>query len=146
MRPKLGLLIWLLINLDKGQEIDITLETNESFVKSLNWVALNEVLHNSSLLQDDILDKSGLRRNQKPAHLVFGEWETALTPIFLVGRAGKIIYTMDIPELYKFYSNIIIDLTTGEQIQSMIKKELTKNSIEEIYRMYLLKTYYKTAS
>jgi len=64
----------------------------------------------------------------------------------MVGRAGRMIYTMGIPELYQFYSNIIIDLTTGEQIQSMIKKQLSKDSIEELYRMYLLKTYYKTAS
>lgn len=101
------------------------------------WVALNELLHNGSLVQDDILDKANLRRSQPAVHAVHGKWASALAPIFMIGRAGQLIYKIGKPALYKFYSNIIIDLTSGEHAQKMIKKEISTGAIQKVFELYL---------
>jgi geranylgeranyl pyrophosphate synthase len=101
------------------------------------WVALNELLHNGSLLQDDILDKANLRRSRPAVHVVHGKWASALAPIFMIGRAGQLMYNIGKPALYKYYSNIIIDLTSGEHAQKMIKTEISTGAIQKVFELYL---------
>ena len=51
------------------------------------WSAMVEMIHNSSLLQDDIIDQARTRRNRPTAHTLFSKTTTAILPLFIVGRA-----------------------------------------------------------
>ncbi len=51
------------------------------------WSAMVEMIHNSSLLQDDIIDQALTRRSRPTAHSLFSKTTTAVLPLFIVGRA-----------------------------------------------------------
>ena len=102
-----------------------------------------ELIHNSSLLQDDIFDSALLRRNKKTAHLIYGEKKAILTPVFLTSICGELIEEIGENVLFEYFYEMINDLTQGEILQSKISSE-TENEI--LLNNLALKTYFKTAS
>lgn len=116
------------------------------------WCAVVEMIHNSSLLQDDIIDDALVRRGRPVCHSVHGKTKTAAAPLIIVGRAGQKIYELGVPGLYTTYAQAIADLPHGEYLQ--IKARRTIESLEEeknldfkrLFTEYLEKTHYKTGS
>jgi all-trans-nonaprenyl-diphosphate synthase len=108
------------------------------------FAACVEVLHNASLLQDDIIDNSAKRRNLQTAHNVFGIRNTVFGSNYIISRASNIITSLEIIHLNEVYSSMVYYLTYGECQQSLSKPNL--ENIHESLRVYLIKTYYKTAS
>jgi len=52
----------------------------------VEWNRAVELVHCSSLLQDDIIDEAFERRGRICAHKVFGVEKVASLPLFLIGR------------------------------------------------------------
>jgi geranylgeranyl pyrophosphate synthase len=80
LRPKFALLLAKAL---LGSEND----TSDKLYKVKVWSAVVEIIHNSSLLQDDIIDEASLRRGRPTAHTLFGVTNTSILPLYIVGRA-----------------------------------------------------------
>ena len=82
LRPKFGMLLGygLIPKEERGREEEI-------LDKIKTWSAVIEMIHNSSLLQDDIIDNASVRRNRPTAHTIHGDTKTTILPLFIVGRA-----------------------------------------------------------
>lgn len=81
LRPKFALLL--------GQSLSGgARESDEQVAEKVKaWSAMVEMIHNSSLLQDDIIDQASTRRSRPTAHTLFSKTSTAILPLFIVGRA-----------------------------------------------------------
>lgn len=126
--------------------------TSQVSEKVKSWCAVIEMIHNSSLLQDDIIDQASVRRGRPVCHTIHGKTKTAAAPLIIVGRAGQKIYELGTPGLYTTYAQAISDLPHGEYLQ--IKARRTIESLEEgkpldfhkLFTEYLEKTHFKTGS
>jgi geranylgeranyl pyrophosphate synthase len=65
-------------------------ETEEYEISCL-LSACVEIAHNSSLLQDDIIDKAENRRNSPAAYKVYGKSNSVFASNFLIARASGIL-------------------------------------------------------
>jgi geranylgeranyl pyrophosphate synthase len=110
----------------------------------LPYAACIEVLHNASLLQDDIIDNSDQRRNYKTAHNIFGIRNTVFGANYIISKAANLITELEIEHLNEIYSGIVYNLTAGECQQSL--KKIHLDNIDKSFQIYMTKTYYKTAS
>lgn len=73
-----------------------------------------EFFHSATLLHDDILDDSHLRRGQTTAHLVFGNTETILAGDVLLALGNRLVAEYDDPRLSWRVSEAIMRTATGE--------------------------------
>jgi all-trans-nonaprenyl-diphosphate synthase len=110
----------------------------------LPFAACVEVLHNASLLHDDIIDNSDKRRNFTTAHNVFGIRNTVFGANYLISKSANFITELEIDHLNEIYSSMVYHLTYGECKQSLNKNTL--ENVDESFKIYMTKTYYKTAS
>jgi geranylgeranyl pyrophosphate synthase len=117
-------------------------EIHNKYVKP--FAACVEVLHNASLLQDDIIDNSDKRRNSLTAHNVFGIRNTVYGANYLISRCASLLAELDKGQLNEIYSLMVGNLTYGEVQQSLRVHNL--HDIEKSFETYMIKTYYKTAS
>lgn len=53
----------------------------------MDWAAVIEMLHVASLIHDDILDNSDMRRGLTASHIVFGKRGATFSANYLIGRA-----------------------------------------------------------
>lgn len=122
-----------------------------------------EMIHVASLLHDDVLDDSPLRRGAPSAHIKFGNKLSVLAGDFLLGRASTSLSRLGDIEVVELISAVISNLVEGEilQIKDVTSDRLpavdvsaqpTLPSIkngrvrQEDWSMYLKKSYLKTAS
>jgi all-trans-nonaprenyl-diphosphate synthase len=110
----------------------------------LPYAACVEVLHNASLLHDDIIDNSDRRRNLDTAHNKFGIRNTVFGANYIISRAANLVTELEINNLNEIFSSMVFHLTYGECKQSLNKSDL--ENIDESFKIYMIKTYYKTAS
>jgi geranylgeranyl pyrophosphate synthase len=128
----------------------VDIETEDFFKsKKFNQIvkpfaACVEVVHNASLLHDDIIDNSNERRSRKTAHNIYGIRETVFSANFIISKAANVIIDLDYKHLSQIYSGIVLKLTEGECQQSLKISNL--KNLDESFYVYMHKTYYKTAS
>lgn len=133
----------------KGKPKQEFFETQIFKEKIIPYAACIEAMHNASLLQDDIIDNSHIRRSKLTAHNVYGVRNTIFASNYILSRAADAIANIGIQELNEVYSNIVYDLTYGEYQQTIKRPFKYSNSkVDVLYNMeaYITKTYYKTAS
>ncbi|MBA4356287.1 MAG: octaprenyl-diphosphate synthase [Desulfovibrio sp.] len=73
-----------------------------------------EMLHTATLLHDDVLDQSLVRRGQTSAHVRFGTVETILAGDVLLALANKLGADYDIPRLNALLARGIMATADGE--------------------------------
>lgn len=128
----------------------VEIETEDFFKsKKFNQIvkpfaACVEVVHNASLLHDDIIDNSNERRSRKTAHNIYGIRETVFSANFIISKAANVIIDLGYTHLSQIYSGIVLKLTEGECQQSLRMNNL--KNLDESFNVYMHKTYYKTAS
>lgn len=98
-----------------------------------------ELLHMASLVHDDILDQSSLRRNQPTLHRLWGEKIAILVGDYLFGKMMEMISRH--PSVIPYFANVIQSLVAGEFMQ--IEQRYNPWLAEEIY---LERIYHKTAN
>ncbi|MCY7391897.1 MAG: solanesyl diphosphate synthase [Leptolyngbyaceae cyanobacterium CAN_BIN12] len=102
---------------------------------------ITEMIHTASLVHDDVVDESDLRRGVPTVHTSFGNRIAVLAGDFLFAQSSWYLANLDNLEVVKLLSQVIMDLAEGE-IQQGLNRFSTNLSIES----YLEKSYYKTAS
>lgn len=98
-----------------------------------------EFIHNASLLHDDFLDRSLLRRNKKAAWLKFTPEQAILAGDYLLSRVMLKLSVYGNLKLIEFTARIISNLLEGEWIQDSLVKDWNIN-LSRLDRVHLLKT------
>ncbi|KAJ3985025.1 isoprenoid synthase domain-containing protein [Lentinula detonsa] len=111
-----------------------------------------EMVHAASLLHDDVIDESPLRRGSLSAPEAFGNKFAVLGGNFILGRASAALARLGDPEVTQLIASVIANLVEGEILQmqdvespegqAVPSSQVAKNA----WTLYLQKTYMKTAS
>jgi len=102
---------------------------------------ITEMIHTASLVHDDVVDESDVRRGVPTVHASFGNRVAVLAGDFLFAQSSWYLANLDNLTVVKLLSKVIMDLAEGE-IQQGLNCFDTDLSIDA----YLDKSYYKTAS
>lgn len=111
-----------------------------------------EMMHTASLLHDDVIDESSLRRGSPSAPSAFGNKLSILGGNFVLGRASEALSRLGDPEVTDLIASIISNLVEGEILQMKevkVNEEAGKVPVQtsnDAWNIYLQKTYLKTAS
>jgi len=76
--------------------------------------AIIEFIHTATLLHDDVVDESELRRGQESAHAVWGNAASVLVGDFLYSRSFQMMVTVDSMRVMEVLSNATNTIAEGE--------------------------------
>ena len=113
------------------------LDVPEQGVKLLGQTI--EFIHNASLLHDDLIDRSHLRRNKTTAWLKYTPEYAVLAGDYLLARVMVNLSSYGNIELVKYTSEVISDLLEGEWIQDSLIRDWDIR-LDQLDRVHNLKT------
>lgn len=87
--------------------------------------ALIEFIHTATLLHDDVVDSSDLRRGNKTANALWGNEASVLVGDFLFSRSFQMMVSLDQPRIIAQLANTTNALAAGEVNQLMHRHEAT---------------------
>ncbi|MGD1860608.1 MAG: solanesyl diphosphate synthase [Leptolyngbyaceae cyanobacterium] len=102
---------------------------------------ITEMIHTASLVHDDVVDESDVRRGVPTVHSSFGNRIAVLAGDFLFAQSSWYLANLDNLAVVKLLSQVIMDLAEGE-----IQQGLNRFDTDLTLTSYLDKSYYKTAS
>ena len=108
-------------------------ETDE---ETLRLSLVFELIHMATLLHDDIVDDSDLRRGRKAAHLRYGAGETVLAGDYLLAKSSALAMEADNMGILRLLTNALEELSLGElyQLKAAYKPNLSEDDYYEIIR------------
>ena len=99
--------------------------------RDINLAACIELIHNATLLHDDVIDNSDLRRGVKTANSVWGNQSSILVGDYLFSRCFEMMVEDGDHEILKLLSSTSSKIAQGEVLQLQHKGEV--DMLEEIY-------------
>ncbi|WMS87559.1 octaprenyl diphosphate synthase [Pleionea litopenaei] len=98
--------------------------------------AIIEFIHTATLLHDDVVDDSDLRRGEKTANALFGNEASVLTGDFLYSRAFQMMVRVDSMAVMQLLANTTNLIAEGEVLQLMNVNEpdLSEDDYFEVIR------------
>ncbi|KAJ9095233.1 hypothetical protein QFC21_005599 [Naganishia friedmannii] len=112
--------------------------------------SITEMIHVASLLHDDVIDNSPLRRGLPSAPQQFSNKLSILAGDFLLGRASVALARLGSREVVELLATVIANLVEGEVMQMRSSPSSSPTSAPgpsaEAFEIYMRKTYLKTAS
>jgi octaprenyl-diphosphate synthase len=92
--------------------------------------AIIEFIHTATLLHDDVVDESELRRGQESVHAVWGNAASVLVGDFLYSRSFQMMVTVDSMRVMEVLSNATNMIAEGEveQLLNMHDPEVTEQA------------------
>lgn len=118
-----------------------TISTQEISPKHRRLAEITEMIHTASLVHDDVVDESEIRRGVPTVHSLFNNRVAVLAGDFLFAQSSWYLANLDNLEVVKLLSQVIMDLAEGE-----IQQGLYQFDVNLSLDAYLEKSYYKTAS
>jgi len=104
------------------------------------YAAASELLHNATLLHDDVADKSAMRRGFPTVASLLGPSVAVLVGDFWLARAVElVIATQHRDSVVKLFSKTLTDLSEGEMLQ-LQKAGEGDTTEEDYYRIIYCKT------
>jgi octaprenyl-diphosphate synthase len=76
-----------------------------------------EFMHTATLLHDDVVDESGLRRGRPTARMIWGNQASVLVGDFLLGQAFRMLVDVGSLPVLKILSNAAAVIAEGEVMQ-----------------------------
>lgn len=98
-----------------------------------------EFMHTATLLHDDVVDESDLRRGRKSARILWGNEASVLVGDFLLGQAFKIMVAVGSLEALRILSNAAAVIAEGEVMQLTAAKN-TETTEDEYLAVINAKT------
>jgi geranylgeranyl diphosphate synthase type II len=111
-------------------------------LKSLPAAVAIEIFHNFTLLHDDIMDKSVLRRNKKTVHIEYSENAAILSGDAMSFLATEYLLKSDIPdfkEVLEIFTDTSLKVCEGQQYD-MDFESSTDVTVDDYISMISLKT------
>ena len=107
-------------------------ETNLEHAQKL--AAIIEMLHTATLVHDDVVDESGLRRGRPTANATWNNQTAVLVGDFLISRAFDLLVDLNNMMLLKDFSTGTCEIAEGEvlQLQSQHQPETTEATYLDI--------------
>ncbi|XP_046392537.1 geranylgeranyl pyrophosphate synthase isoform X2 [Ischnura elegans] len=99
-----------------------------------------QMLHNASLLIDDIQDNAVLRRGVPVAHSIYGVASTINAANYVLFIALEKVLTLNHPDATKVYTEQLLELHRGQGIEIYWRDNFTCPSEEEYRQMTIMKT------
>ncbi|MGC1576074.1 MAG: polyprenyl synthetase family protein [Beijerinckiaceae bacterium] len=99
-----------------------------------------EFMHTATLLHDDVVDESNLRRGRKTARIVWGNQASVLVGDFLLGQAFRMMVEAGFMDALDILSSAAAVIAEGEVMQLATAKNLATDE-----KAYLAVTAAKTA-
>ena len=99
--------------------------------RDVNLAACIELIHNATLLHDDVIDNSDLRRGVKTANYVWGNQSSILVGDYLFSRCFEMMVDDGSQEILKLLSSTSSRIAQGEVLQLEYKGEV--DLLEETY-------------
>ena len=93
--------------------------------RHIGLAAAVEFIHTATLLHDDVVDESNMRRGKKTANLIWGNQPTVLVGDFLFSRSFELMVESDSLRVLKILSNAAAVITEGEVLQLTTANDLT---------------------
>ncbi len=87
--------------------------------KHVTIAALIELIHTATLLHDDVVDKSEMRRGHATANSIFGNSASILVGDFIYTRAFQMMTTLESMRVLALISNAVNVIAEGEVLQLM---------------------------
>jgi octaprenyl-diphosphate synthase len=96
----------------------------------ITLAAIIEFIHTATLLHDDVVDESELRRGKESAHAVWGNAATVLVGDFLYSRSFQMMVTVDSMRVMEVLSNATNTIAEGEveQLLNLHDPEVSESS------------------
>ncbi len=107
LRVLLGILASKIINSE---------ELNDEQIK---FLASIELIHNATLIHDDVIDESEIRRNKKTLNKEFGNKLAILAGDYYLSSALNLVINLNNKKLKKSFSRAVKELTEGELSQDL---------------------------
>ena len=99
--------------------------------RDTNLAACIELIHNATLLHDDVIDNSDLRRGIKTSNAIWGNQSSILVGDYLLSRCFEMMVEDGNQELLKLLSSTSSKIAQGEVSQLEYKGEI--DMLEETY-------------
>jgi len=87
--------------------------------RHIDAAAIIEFIHTATLLHDDVVDESSLRRGRDTANEVFGNATSVLVGDFLYSRAFQMMVTLDRMRIMQILADATNAIAEGEVLQLM---------------------------
>lgn len=100
-------------------------------VDHLRLAAVIEMLHTATLVHDDVVDESGLRRGRPTANATWDNPTAVLVGDYLIARAFDLLVALKDFELLQDFSSGTCQIAEGEVLQ--LQHQHDPNTDEEIY-------------
>jgi geranylgeranyl pyrophosphate synthase len=116
--------------------------TGQMFASSIepfySLAAAVDMLHTATLIHDDLLDETPLRRGRETLHTVWPTGATVLAGDYLLGRAIALVAELEHPRIFKVFGETLCTLCAGEMRRMVVTKG--EHSHEDYYRSIEAKT------
>ena len=99
--------------------------------RDINLAACVELIHNATLLHDDVIDASNLRRGMKTPNAIWGNQSSILVGDYLLSRCFEMMVEDGSIEILKLLSSTSSKIAQGEVMQLEYKGEA--DILEETY-------------
>ena len=99
--------------------------------RDVNLAACVELIHNATLLHDDVIDNSDIRRGFKTPNIIWGNQSTILVGDYLLSRCFEMMVEDGSQEILKLLSSTSSKIAQGEVLQLEYKGEI--DILEETY-------------
>jgi len=83
----------------------------------IRTAAAIEFMHTATLLHDDVVDESNVRRGKKAARMIWGNQASVLVGDFLLGQAFRMLVDVGSLPVLKILSNAAAVIAEGEVMQ-----------------------------
>ena len=99
--------------------------------RDINLAACVELIHSATLMHDDVIDNSDIRRGKKTTNLIWGNQSSILAGDYLLSRCFQMIVEDGNLEVLKLLSSTSTKIAQGEILQLQHKGEI--DMLEETY-------------
>jgi len=98
--------------------------------RDINLAACVELIHNATLLHDDVIDNSELRRGIKTSNFIWGNQSSILVGDYILSRCFEMMVEDGSLEILKLLSSTSSKIAQGEVLQLEYKGEIDNSYIE----------------
>lgn len=98
---------------------------------AMHLAAITEMLHTATLVHDDVIDESGLRRGKPTANATWNNATAVLVGDYLIARAFNLLVGFGSLPLLKLFSDGTCDIAEGEVLQ--LQHQHNPNATETDY-------------